>query len=76
VAAVSPWDSLALGDPTGPYSQQGSTYTRQFTTGFAAANPGTGSVTVRLPQAYTDALGNRVSGDYNLAAHSGMIFTA
>ena len=32
-------------------------------------------MTVRLPQAYTDAKGNRVSGDYNLPAHSGMVFT-
>jgi Hypothetical glycosyl hydrolase family 15 len=75
VAAVSPWDSLAIGEATGPYSPQGSAYIRQFTTGFAAVNPGTAAVTVRLPQAYTDARGNRVSGDYNLAAHSGMIFT-
>ena len=44
-------------------------------TGFAAVNPGTGAVTVRLPQTYTDAKGNRVSGDYSLPAHSGMVFT-
>ena len=75
MAAVSPWDSLALGEPTGPYRLDGSAYVRQFTTGFAAVNPGTGAVTVRLPQAFTDARGNRVSGDYNLPAHSGMVFS-
>ena len=75
IAAVSPWDSLAIGEPTGPYSPQGSAYIRQFTAGFAAVNPGTSTVTVRLPQAYRDANGNQVSGDYQLAAHSGMVFT-
>jgi hypothetical protein len=75
VAAVSPWDSLAVGEPSGPYRLEGTAYIRQFTAGFAAVNPGTSAVTVRLPQAYTDAKGSRVSGNYNLPAHSGMVFT-
>lgn len=76
VAAINPWDSLAIGEPTAAYSQQGTVYIRPFTTGYAAVNPGTSSATVRLPQAYKDANGHQVSGDYTLPAHSGMVFTA
>ncbi len=57
----SPLEHLNIGTPTGPYSQAGSVFVRQFTQGMILANPSTAAATVTLPQPYCMRSGRKVN---------------
>ena len=69
-------DHVNPGMPAGAYTAQPSgAYVRAFTAGYAAVNPGTSMVTVKLPGTYADLDGHIVQQAV-LPAHTGMVFTA
>jgi Hypothetical glycosyl hydrolase family 15 len=69
----TPWDHLAIGTPTGAYSQSGGIYRRTFTLGIVAVNPGTSAATISLGGSYHNLQGNIVTS-MSIPAHSGEIF--
>ena len=70
LSAISPWDSVAVGTPTGSYVLNGGAYQRTFTNGLSIVNPGTSSVTVKFSKPYVNLNGTLVTSE-TLAAHSG-----
>jgi hypothetical protein len=75
-APDTPDDHVNPGMPSGAYTAQPSgAYVRAFTSGYAAVNPGTSTVTVNLPGTYVDLDGHTVQQAV-LPPHTGMVFTA
>jgi hypothetical protein len=68
--ATTPWDSLAIGTPTGAYTLSGGAYQRAFTHGLSVVNPGTASVTIKFSKPYLSLSGSIVTSE-TLAPHSG-----
>jgi hypothetical protein len=68
--ATSPWDSVAIGTPTGAYTTSGGAYVRNFTLGESVVNPGTTAVTLTLGASYVNLDGVTVTS-LTLPAHSG-----
>jgi hypothetical protein len=69
----SPLDHTAIGMPIGAMTAKGGVYTRTYTNGIAAVNPGTSSVTIQLGGSYLDLEGKMVTSE-TLPAHSGDVF--
>jgi hypothetical protein len=68
--------SIDIGLPSGTYTELPGThiYYRQFTKGIVLVNPSTGTYTVNLNSAYTDAnTGNPVSSTVTMQPHTGLI---
>ena len=64
-----------VGQPTAPYvARSNGSYTRTFTSGFAAVNPGTASVTIRLDRTMTTTTGVVVTS-ITLAPNTGEVLT-
>lgn len=60
--SIQPWQSfqdIAIGYPRGPYTTQGSVYTRMFDTAFIAVNPTASSQQVTLPNGDTQQLNQK-----------------
>jgi hypothetical protein len=75
-APDTPDDHVNPGMPAGAYAAQPSgAYVRAFTAGYAAVNPGTSTVIVKLPGTYADLDGHIVQQAV-LPPHTGMVFTA
>jgi hypothetical protein len=70
LSAISPWDTAAIGTPTGAYGLVGGAYQRSFSHGLSIVNPGTSSVTVKFTKPYVNLNGSVVTSE-TLAAHSG-----
>lgn len=69
----SPMDHALIGMPTGAMVLKNGVYMRTFTTGIAAVNPGTGSVTVQLGGPFINLAGKTVTSE-TIPAHSGDLF--
>jgi putative glycosyl hydrolase-like family 15 (GHL15) protein len=69
----SPLDHTAIGMPTGAMVLKSGVYTRAYTNGIAAVNPGTSSVTIQLGGSYINLEGKTVTSE-TLSAHSGDVF--
>ena len=69
----SPLDHTAIGMPTAAMTLKSGVYTRTFTNGIAAVNPGTGSVSIQLGGSYRNLAGKLVTSE-TLSAHSGDVF--
>jgi hypothetical protein len=69
----SPLDHTAIGTPTGAMTLKGGVYTRAYSNGMAAVNPGTSSVTIQLGGSYLNLEGKKVTSE-TLPAHSGEVF--
>jgi hypothetical protein len=69
----TPLDHAAIGMPTGAMTSKNGIYSRTFSNGMAAVNPGTKSVTIQLGGSYTNLEGRVVSSE-TLAAHTGDVF--
>jgi Hypothetical glycosyl hydrolase family 15 len=65
-------DNVAIGTPTGGYSQAGGAYKRFFTNGMVIVNPGNSPVTVSLGSSLVNLGGARVTSE-TLAPHTGDI---
>jgi hypothetical protein len=64
---------LAIGTPTGAYSQSGGIYRRTFTLGIVAVNPGTSAATINLGGSFHNLQGKIVTSMV-IPAHTGEIF--
>jgi hypothetical protein len=69
----SPLDHTAIGMPTGAMTNKGGLYTRSYSNGIAAVNPGTSSVSIQLGGSYINLEGKTVTSEV-LPAHSGDVF--
>jgi len=65
-------DNVAIGTPTGAYTQAGGAYKRSFTNGMVIVNPGNSPVTVSLGSSLVNLGGARVTSE-TLAPHTGDI---
>jgi hypothetical protein len=72
--ADSPWEHPDLGTPTGSYTVSGNAYTRSFSHGLVAVNPGTGSATVTVPAGLCDLAGSPTTST-TLGAYGAEVFT-
>jgi Hypothetical glycosyl hydrolase family 15 len=66
-------DNVAIGTPTGAYSQVGGAYKRSFTNGIVAVNPGSSPVTIQLGSSLINLSGAHVTSE-TLAPHTGDVF--
>lgn len=66
-------DNVAIGTPTGAYSQVGGAYKRSFTNGIVAVNPGNSPVTIQLGSSLINLSGAHVTSE-TLAPHTADIF--
>lgn len=66
-------DNVAIGTPTGAYTQAGGAYKRTFTNGVVVVNPGSSPVSVSLGAALINLSGAHVSSE-TLAPHTADIF--
>lgn len=73
MSATAPMDTTAIGMPTGAMTLKSGVYSRTFSNGIAAVNPGTSSVTIQLGGSYVNLEGRTVSSE-TLAPHSGDVF--
>jgi hypothetical protein len=74
-APDTPDDHVNPGMPLASYvAQRNGAYTRAFSAGYVAVNPGTTTVTVSLGGTYFDLDGNSVQ-QATLPPHTGMVFT-
>lgn len=70
-----PATSVRVGVPTAPYRLTGVVYSRTFTDGFAAVNPGGTAGSVRLPSGtWRRAAGPLQSGTVSLGPHTGAVW--
>ena len=66
-------DNVAIGTPTGAYTQSGGAYRRTFTNGVVVVNPGSSPVSVSLGASLINLSGAHVSSE-TLAPHTADIF--
>ncbi|MBW0101570.1 putative glycoside hydrolase family 15 protein [Pseudonocardia sp. KRD291] len=72
--AFSGYQSLALGEPRGPAEQQSSgVWTREFTGGWVALNPGAEDATVTPPAGLSTTDGTPITGDLTVFASDGEV---
>ena len=67
------YDHVAIGEPTAPMKPVGNAYSRTFTNGIAAVNPGGSSVTIQLGSTYVNLAGKSVTSE-TLTPNTGDIF--
>lgn len=76
MTAADPWEQVAVGAPTGAYTEVGGVYTRSFVNGFVAVDPSATDSTVALPPGNWRSLdGQLQSGTIAMAARTGMVWT-
>ena len=69
----SPWDHIAIGNPTDAFSKVGGLYERSFTNGISAVNPTGSSATINLGGSYKNLNGQTVASE-TLAPNTGDVF--
>jgi hypothetical protein len=70
ISATTPWDSVAIGAPTGSYHAANGGYERSFTNGMAIVNPGNSPVTFSFGGPFVNLNGQTVTSE-TLPPHSG-----
>ncbi|MBA3844720.1 MAG: hypothetical protein H0X39_19230 [Actinobacteria bacterium] len=73
-----PWNTAwtaAIGTPTGPMSQAGNAYVRNYSGGYVVVNPSQSTVSVSLPAGLKTLTGAAAGSSVSLGATSAAIFT-